>query len=61
MELKEKDKVERIDKFGCKGVILEIRSETGAGENDNTSKLIKVFWDNGTQSYFAAEKLKVVK
>lgn len=59
MDFKENDRVTKSDVKFCNGTILEIRKETGTSENsDQGTFLVKVFWDNGTKSYYSTDKLK---
>ena len=63
-KLKVGDRVTQADKGGLKGIIKDILSEVTAKADQKErekSLLISVLWDNGTLSYFAPEKLKVVE
>ena len=56
------DRVTQVDKEGLRGTVKDIRAEvTAKVDQKDKSLLVSVLWDNGTFSYFAPEKLKVVE
>ena len=56
------DRVTQVEKEGLRGVVKDVRSEvTAKADQKEKGLLVSVLWDNGTFSYFAPEKLKVVE
>lgn len=57
-------RVKRAKKPGCYGIVKDIRTEvTSAREKKDKNKnglMIRVKWDNGTESYLAPEGLELV-
>jgi hypothetical protein len=62
-KLKVNDRVKRKSGVGCHGVVKEIRKEITASagvQREGDALMIRVHWDNGTQSYFCPEALEAV-
>lgn len=60
-KLKADDKVKRIDRPGCLGIVQSVREEViGSTGDGDKSLLVEVKWDNGTVSFFDPESLEVV-
>ena len=57
-------RVKRAKRPGCFGIVKDVRTEvTSAREKRDKGKnglMIRVKWDNGTESYLAPEALEVV-
>ena len=61
-KLKVKDRVKRKDGKGSHGVIQEIREElavTTAAPKDKEAVMVKVLWDNGTNSFYTLNALEL--
>ena len=61
-QVKVNDRVKRIGRQGCLGLVKAVKEEVVGTTGDKKDKglLVEVQWDNGTVSYFAPEGLEVV-
>jgi len=60
-DLKVNSRVKKKNVLGCLGVVKEMREEIVSSSGDTREKalIVKVSWDNGTESFFDPESLEL--